>query len=288
MFPIFRLILILLALLLSGQINAQTLENHFFGNDVGADLLPEHLIAMEDGSAVITGETNTLDTGSYHVLLVRTDSLGNTIWLRTYHQGVGKWVCKTLDGGFIVGGSSSRHLFGSQQGFILKVNESGVEEWLQYLPGGDHSYVSNVVQLSSGEIAVCGVEVNEGQDASQKVFWALFSASGGMAAYQVIDQMERSYSPKIAEDKNSNLILAWSSLGPDWLRCFTPNGQTVWEHNLTEGFDYKFKQSSLLVDSLGDVWVAGGYKVTFNGGLPQVLQFSSTGSLKYKIGHSDR
>ncbi len=286
MYLISRFLPLFTLLFFTHQINAQTLENHFYGNTVGADLLPEHLIALDDGGVVITGKTNTLDTGGYHVLLIRTDSLGNILWQRTYHQGVGKWICKALDGGFIVGGSSSRHLFGSEQGFILKVNESGVEEWHQYLPDGDHSYVSNVAQLYSGDIAVCGVVVNEGTNASQKVFWTLFGASGGQTAYHAIDHIEKSYSPRIVEGKDGNLILAWSSIGPDWLSCFTTNGQVVWEYNLTEELYMIFDQEkSLLVDSIGDLWVAGVRENYNNHVSPQVLHFSSNGNLKHRIAH---
>jgi len=268
------------------QIPAQTLENHFFGNTVGADLLSEHLVALDDGGAVITGRTNTLDSGGYHVLLIRSDSLGNLLWQRTYHQGGGAWVAKALDGGFIVGGSSDRHIFGSKQGFVLKVNESGVEEWNQYLPDGDHSYVSDVEQLSSGDIAVCGVVVNEGANASQKVFWALFNASGGLFKYQTVDDLESAFAPKMVEAKNGNLIVGWSSIGPDWLRCFTTNGQIVWEHNLTEDFDAQYySDKSLLVDSIGDLWLAGVHSSLIFSPKPQVLHFSSNGNLKHRIEH---
>ncbi|MBP6811188.1 MAG: T9SS type A sorting domain-containing protein [Saprospiraceae bacterium] len=284
----FRFLHLLPLLLFAYHPNAQVLENHFYGNTVGADLWPGHLIATSDGGAVITGKTNTLDTGGYHVLLICTDSLGNVLWQRTYHQGAGTWVCKSLDGGFVVGGSSDRHIFGSQQGFILKVNASGVEEWIKYIPMGDHAYVSHLVQLSSSDIAVCGVVIDEGQDASQKVFWSIFDADGDLKKYETIDDVENSYAPKIVEAKNGNLILAWPSFGPDWIRCITTNGQTVWEHNLTEAFDYQYdSDKSLLVDSIGDLWLAGGFKIPYNAYafIPQVLHFSSSGNLIQRIAH---
>ncbi len=283
-----RIIKLLFLFLFAHQIPAQILENHFFGNTVGADLLPSHLVATSDGGAVIAGKTNTLDTGGYHVLLVRTDSLGKVLWQRTYHQGTATWVSKAQDGGYIVGGSSDRHIFGSQKGFILKVNESGVEEWLQYLPYGDHSYVSNVEQLSSGDIAVCGIVVNEGTNVSQKVFWAIFSALGGLSEYQTIDHLGTSYQPQVIEAKNGNLILAWLSIGGDMLRCFSPNGQIIWEQDLSSEFDYEFgANKSLLVDSIGDVWVAGGHKIfsTQYDYTPQVLHFSPNGNLKHRFSH---
>ncbi|MBC7775419.1 MAG: T9SS type A sorting domain-containing protein [Phycisphaerae bacterium] len=284
--PFFTFLPLLLLFFFASPIPAQILENHFFGNTLGADLLPEHLIALDDGGAVITGRTNTLDTGGYHVLLIRTDSLGNVLWQRTYHQGGGAWVAKALDGGFIVGGSSNRHLFGSQQGFVLKVNESGVEEWKQYLPDGDHSYVSGVEQLSSGNIAVCGIVVNESLSISQKVFWAIFSASGILNEYQTIDHIGTSYSPKIIEAKNGNLILGWSAFGDDMLRCFNPDGQTIWEQNLNSEFAYEFGgKKSLLVDSIGDVWIAGGYQFSLNHYIPQVLHLSADGDLKHRFSH---
>ena len=279
---------LVLFLLFTSQIHAQILENHFYGNTVGADLLPGHLKALDDGGAVITGSTNTLDTGGFHVLLIRTDSLGNVLWQRSYHQGKGVWLAKATDGGFIVGGSSKRHLFGPDQGFIMKVNKSGVEEWKQYLPVGDHSSVSNIVPLPSGDIAVCGVVTNEGTYARQKVFWSIFDAYGNLVIYKTIDNFESSYLPKIIKAKNDNLIIAWSTVGDDMVRCFTPFGQTIWEHNLTEEFDCEIGHyKTLLIDSIGNLWMAGAYKSgLITGYKPKVLCFASNGNLKHEIDHA--
>lgn len=283
-------LLLLSFLIFIVQANAQILNNQFFGSTTGSDLLPGHLVALDDGGAVITGRSNVLDTGGYHVLLIRADSLGQQQWQKTYHQGNGDWIAQTSDGGFVVGGSSERHPFGPDKGFVLKVNAEGEEEWNQFFPMGNHSFVSEVVPLSSSNIALCGVVFEGGNNASRKAFWAVLSADGNLLEYQTMDGFELSHTPSIVEAKGGNLIMAWQTFGNDILRCFSINGQTIWEINLTNNLDYQLSSSrkSLLVDALGDIWLAGGYPVFNLGSVankPQVLHLSSNGVLKHRIVH---
>lgn len=283
----FRIPSAIIILLFAYPISAQTLENQFYGNPIGADLIPEDLVALEDGSAVITGKTNTPDADGYHVFLLQTDSLGSLLWQKTYSQGSGNHLIKTPDGGYLVGGSSKRHIFGPDKGMLLKVDGNGQEAWTEYIPQGDHSYITDVTNLASGEFAICGVVVNEGNNASQDVFWATYAPSGGLTQYQTLKNYGTSYDPSIVENKEGNLILGWICQSGDRLVSVTPGGQTLWEHNLGDELEYDFgaRGSLLLVDSTGDLWVAGGNKFNLSGiSADQVFQFSSTGTLKHIFG----
>lgn len=281
-----RFLLLFSLLLFGSQLAAQTLDNQFFGDTQGSDLLPGHLVALADGGAVIAGLSNVLDTGGYHVLLLRTDSLGEVLWQKTYHQGSGDWVAQTPDGGFVVGGASERHVFGPSKGFVLKVDAEGEPEWTQYFPMGNHSFVREVLPLSSENIAVCGV-VKEQDGSNQKVFWALLTIHGSLMQYQTMDGFQFSHSPRIVEAKEGRLIMTWGNNGHESMRCFSTTGQTLWEKDLSSEFDYRLASTEfdIFVDSIGDVWLAGGYHYllsTFDEP-NEILRFSSTGDLKQRI-----
>ena len=107
-------------------------------------------------------------TGEYwDVWLLKTDSLGNEIWSRTYDYqndyDIGYSVQQTIDGGYIVCGSAIVD-GGASFGWIIRTNDLGDTLWTQEV----HSYVKSsvlssinttlysVIQSSNGDYVVVG------------------------------------------------------------------------------------------------------------------------------------
>lgn len=102
---------------------------------------------MDDGFIIggMTGSSAQL----FNALLVRTDSLGNTIWHRTFNLGDdtrAHSVQQTSDGGFILVGQAwiGSPLFGSYDVYVLKTDSSGHTQWFRtfeyndnFSPGAD-------------------------------------------------------------------------------------------------------------------------------------------------------
>jgi hypothetical protein len=105
-----------------------------------------------DGGYVVTGQSRAV---SPHALcLVRTDSLGDTLWTRIFVDTVetmGCYVEQTSDGGYIVAGE-----YGSPngRGYLMKVNPLGDLQWRQihYFAG----CFSCVVQACDGGYVATG------------------------------------------------------------------------------------------------------------------------------------
>ena len=102
-----------------------------------------------------------------NVLLLKTDSLGNTEWEKTYDYqndyDIGYSVQQTIDGGYIVCGSAIVD-GGASFGWIIRTNDLGDTLWTQEV----HSYVKSsvlssinttlysVIQSSNGDYVVVG------------------------------------------------------------------------------------------------------------------------------------
>src|SRR5690349_12273064 len=79
--------LFFLLLFCTAPLFAQEFKTVYFGDTEGTDYTANDLAGLPDNGTIIAGTTNAVDTGGFRVLLIRTDSLGEVLWQRTYHQG---------------------------------------------------------------------------------------------------------------------------------------------------------------------------------------------------------
>jgi hypothetical protein len=80
----------------------------------------------EDGGYIIVGTAFVIADSLWRVYLVKTDSLGDSLWSRTYSGGItfGSCVRQTKDGGYIIAGS-----YGMSAVFLLRTDSLGDSLW---------------------------------------------------------------------------------------------------------------------------------------------------------------
>ena len=104
-----------------------------------------------DGGYVAVGHTASFGSGSKDAYLIRTDSLGHTLWTRTYggsDSETGWSVLQTEDQGFIVAGYTRSFGSGGFDVYIIKTDHSGSEQWSRIYGGSSDEYAYSVRQTA--------------------------------------------------------------------------------------------------------------------------------------------
>lgn len=131
---------------------------------------------MDDGGHILVGNSASRGEGS-DLLLIRADSMGQSIWSRTWGGSAedgGYFVQKTRDGGFIVTGSTKSYSMGEELLWLLKTDSNGNLSWERTFGGfvssaGDGGWSVN--ETDDGGYIVTGYTQSLGN--GRKDLWLL-------------------------------------------------------------------------------------------------------------------
>ena len=118
-----------------------------------------------DGGYIIAGETNSFGAGSTDVYLVRTNSNGDTLWVKAYGgtgAEFGYEVQETNDGGFIITGRTTSFGAGAADVFLIKTNSIGDIVWSKTYGGVLDDFGYSVQQTTDNGYIVTGWTQNFG------------------------------------------------------------------------------------------------------------------------------
>ena len=107
----------------------------------------------------VIGALWSADSSATSTALIRTDSLGETLWTRRFPLDEGGYACVTRDGGFVVVGSASfksGHHAG-QRGMVIKVGAHGQVQWQHELADNHRMWCEAVAATDDGGCIVGGM-----------------------------------------------------------------------------------------------------------------------------------
>lgn len=118
-----------------------------------------------DGGYILIGVTNSFGAGSDDVYLLKTDSLGNLLWTRTYggsSNDYGHSVQQTEDEGYIITGQTSSFGSVNRDLYLIKTDASGNVEWSKTYGGSGLDNGNSVQQTEEGGYIVAGATYSFG------------------------------------------------------------------------------------------------------------------------------
>jgi len=247
-----------------------TLWSKLYGDSYGVEGL-----AMEktnDGGYVITGY-HTIGGIDDDVWLIKIDSLGDTVWTKTYGTNGGMdfgfHVKQTLDGGYIVVGG--KYGVGYSDMWLLKTDALGDTLWTKTYGGSDYDYGNSIAQMPDSGYVVVGTTVSIGPWLGD--IWLLKTNTLGDTLWtKTFGGSDDDYSAAVELVDESGFIVlgmtnSYGAGGYDvWLIRIDNTGDTLWTRTYgTSGWDECYSLSKtpdggyVMAGYSGPVFSAEGY-----------------------------
>lgn len=152
----FRTSFLALALLASQVYGQLTFQRTIGGS--GRDFGTVLILTADNGYAM-AGTTSSFGAGNDDLYLIKLDANGDTLWTRTYggaNNEYGSSVIQTIDGGYLIMGSTESFGATDKDIYAVKTNASGGMEWSNRYGNFGNDYGVTVRQTTDGGYLFAG------------------------------------------------------------------------------------------------------------------------------------
>jgi hypothetical protein len=189
-----------------------------------------------DRGYIISGITSSFGAGLSDFYLIKTDSLGDTLWTRTYggtDLDAGYTVQQTLDGGYIFTGNSASFGPGTLSVYLIKIDPSGDTLWTRSYGGDEIDFSRSVIQTLDGGYIISGGTTSFGAGffdvyliKTNSQGETLWTKTYGDTAFNVSSSVQQTFD-------GGYIITGWSNvISPGTYNVYLiktdANGDTLW------------------------------------------------------------
>ena len=185
-----------------------------------------------DGGYIIAGGTYSFGTSLYDVYLIRTDSLGDTLWTRTYggsEHDLGYCVQQTRDKGYIIVGETNS-FSGGDDAYLIKTNSLGDTAWTRTYGGASDDHGYSVQQTKDGGYIIAGATYSFG--AGYDVYLITTDSLGDTLWTRTYGGSEHDLGHSVQQTKDGGYIIGGGTMsfgGDDvYLIRMDSLGETLW------------------------------------------------------------
>jgi hypothetical protein len=164
--------------LLKTDASGHALWSEAFGG-IGGDE-GESVYQTSDGGYILLGETSSFGAGGYDFWVVKTDVDGDSLWSRTFGGSgtdYGFAIRQTLDGGYILAGTTSSFGAGNYDFWLVKTDADGDVLWSRTFGGSGGEQCRCVQQTQDGGYVLGGWTTSFG--AGNVDFWLVKTDANG-------------------------------------------------------------------------------------------------------------
>jgi len=199
-----------------------------------------------DGGYIISAHTSSFGAGQHEVYLIKTDSIGDTLWTRSFGGTGGDFlrsVQQTSDGGYIAVSETFSFGVGGADVYLVRTDSGGNLLWAKAYGGNGADYGYSVRETSDGGIIVAGYTSSFGAGAFD-VYLFKTDSDGVILWSKTFGGTSSDYGHSIKETADSGFVIAGYSnsfgIGADvylirtdangnhlWSKTFGGNGQDI-------------------------------------------------------------
>lgn len=144
------------------------------------------IVESSDGSYAIAGFTDSSGAGGRDFWLVRTDTLGNMLWSKTYGGGANDYcqaMVKTDDSGYVLAGPTRSFGAGGADFWLVKTDMEGNMLWSKTYGGTGDESVNSMFLTDDNGFAIAGMTASFGVGNGD--LWLVKTDSDGTAQWNV-------------------------------------------------------------------------------------------------------
>ncbi|MDP8205525.1 MAG: T9SS type A sorting domain-containing protein [Candidatus Electryonea clarkiae] len=208
--------------------DGDSLWSRNYGGD--SDDVCNSIIQTSDGGFVLAGYTNSYGDSINDFYLIKTDSDGELLWLKTYGgEDYDKCldIIETSDGGFALAGFTASFGSGRDDAWLLKTDRNGDSLWSRTYGGESSDFFICLVQTSDGGFALGGDTRSFGEHFTD--FWLVKTDSVGDSLWSQTggDGFDNVCNSIIQTEDNGYMLTGYTYIDGQtnsWLVKFDENG----------------------------------------------------------------